>query len=333
MRAAMFYKKLEGNMVQCQLCPHNCTIPENKRGICGVRHNKEGRLFTLVYNKPCSLSADMIEKKPFYHFLPNTLSFTLATVGCNLKCQHCQNFSISQIKPEDLEVKDVPAEKIIDLALEKKCKSIAYSYTEPTIYIEYALAIAKKAKNAGLKNVAVSNGYINKEPLLEFCKYLDAVNIDLKSFNDLTYRKICSAKLEPVLNTLKILKENKIHIEITNLLIPTINDSDQEIKKMCSWILENLGSDIPLHFSKFYPMYNLKNLPPTPIEALEKARKLALNNGLKYVYIGNIPGHPASNTFCPKCKALLILRDSSIENKIKGGECPNCNQKIYGVYE
>jgi pyruvate formate lyase activating enzyme len=332
MRAAMFYKKVEGDMVKCELCPHNCTIPENKRGSCGVRHNKDGRLISLVYGKPCALAADPIEKKPFYHFLPHTLSFTLATLGCNLKCQNCQNFEISQARPEEFNLKDVPPSKIIELTQKDKCESIAYSYTEPTVYIEYVLAIAKQAKKANLKNVAVSNGFINEEPLLQLCKHLDAVNIDLKFFDDHLYRKMCSAKLDPVLKTLKILKENKIHLEITNLIIPTLNDKEEDIKKMCTWILKNLGEETPLHFSRFYPMHQLKNIPATPTETLEKARKIALNVGLNYVYIGNIPGHLGCNTYCPKCKSLLILRDLHTEDKTQRGECPNCKFKIYGVY-
>lgn len=331
---AKYWEKLEGNLVRCQLCPNNCPLAPGKRGICRVRENKKGELVTLVYGIPCAIHIDPIEKKPLFHFLPKTKALSLATAGCNMRCKFCQNWDISQRRPEETENYSLSPVEIVELAKEQDCKSIAYTYSEPTIFYEYMLDIAKLARKAGIKNIIVSNGYINPEPLKELCKYMDAANIDLKGFTDEFYRELTMGRLEPVKKALKIYKEQGVELEITNLIIPTKNDNMETIKKMCIWIRDSLGPDIPLHFSRFWPKYKLTNLPPTSIETLEKARKIALKVGLKYVYIGNIPGHKGENTYCPECGKLLVKRVGFyvLQNNIKNGRCKYCGEKISGVW-
>ncbi|MAG50835.1 AmmeMemoRadiSam system radical SAM enzyme [archaeon] len=333
MKEASYYKKLKNKIVQCQLCPRFCTIKEDSKGNCGVRINKNGNLYSLVYEKPCTVHVDKIEKKPLYHFLPVTNIFSIATAGCNLHCLYCQNWEISQCKPEEISHLDLTSEEIVKKAIEEKCKSISYTYTEPTIAIEYFLDIAKLARKNKLKNIIVSNGFINKEPLKDFCKYLDAANIDLKSFDDKFYKELTTASLKSILNTLKILKENNVWLEITNLIIPKKNDNIEEIKKMCTWIKDNLGENTPLHFSRFFPMYKMLNIKPTPKETLLKAKEIALKTGLKYIYIGNINIENSENTYCSKCKKLLIERMGFTisQNNIKNGKC-TCGKKISGIW-
>ncbi len=333
MKEANYYKKLKNKTVQCQLCPRFCTIKENSRGNCGVRINKEGKLYSLVYGKPCAIHVDKIEKKPLYHFLPGTNSFSIATAGCNLHCLYCQNWEISQCKPEEISHLNLSPEEIVKKAIKEKCKSISYTYSEPTIAIEYFLDIAKLAKKNKLKNIIVSNGFINEEPLKEWCKYLNGANIDLKSFDDKFYRELTTASIKPILNTLKILKENNVWLEITNLIIPKKNDNIEEIKKMSTWIKDNLGKDTPLHFSRFSPMYKMSNIQSTTEKTLLKAKETALKAGLKYVYIGNINIENSENTYCPKCKKLLIERMgfTVLQNNIKNGKC-SCGEKIPGIW-
>lgn len=287
MKEALFYKKLKDNIVQCSLCPKNCVIKEDERGNCGVRENIKGRLFSLVYGKACSIAVDPIEKKPLYHFLPGTKAFSIGTVGCNLHCKHCQNWSISQAKPEQFDCLELSPKDIIDEAKRQSCNSVAYTYTEPTVFWEYVLDCAEETRKAGLKNVIVSNGFINEEPLKEGCKYIDAANIDIKG-NAKFYREYTDAFIEPVLNTLKILQKKKVWFEITNLLIPGLNDSKSDLKERCKWIRDNLGNEIPVHFSRFFPCYKLINLGPTPLQTLKKAEKIAREVGLKYIHLGNI---------------------------------------------
>ncbi len=334
-REAMYYTTQSGNYVQCQLCPRRCVIPEGQRGLCEVRENRGGKLYTLVYGNPVAVHIDPIEKKPFNHFLPATSALSLATVGCNLDCAYCQNWTISQARPEEVASYDLPPEAVVELALEKGCESIAYTYTEPTVFYEYMLDTAKLARAKGIKNVVITAGFINPEPLRELCHAVDAIRVDLKGFNQDFYRKVVQGELGPVLETLKIIQEEGIHLEIINLVVPTLNDDEEEIRQMCRWILENLGPDVPLHFTRFYPMYRLKNLPPTPVETLERAREIALEEGLHYVYIGNVPGHPAGNTYCPKCGKLLIKRMGFyvVENHIVDGKCEYCGEPIPGVWE
>jgi len=332
MRQALYYKKLKNNKVQCQLCPHYCAISDGKKGNCGVRQNKKGKLYSLVYGKACSASVDPIEKKPLFHFLPGHSSFSIATVGCNMHCLHCQNWEISQAK--SILGKTLMPEDIVTQAVESNCKSISYTYTEPTVFYEYAIDTMKLARKKGIKNIIVSNGFINEEPLLEWCKYLDAANIDLKGFDNIFYKKVCSARLEPVLNSLKILKEKGIWLEVTNLIIPTLNDNLDKVKKMCRWIVDNLGSDVPLHFSRFFPHYRLVDLPPTKEETLKKARDSAKKAGINYVYIGNMYVEDGENTYCPKCDELLVERKGFgvLRNNLKKSKC-GCGESIAGVWK
>jgi pyruvate formate lyase activating enzyme len=329
-----YFVSLEGGEIRCELCPHQCRVSKGKRGLCRVRENRDGKYYSLVYGNPCAIHPDPIEKKPFFHLLPGTVSFSLATAGCNLQCKFCQNWEISQASPEDVFSYDVSPETIVKKAKEIGAYSIAYTYVEPTIFYEYMLDIAQLTKKAGLLNVTHSNGFISPTPLRNLCKVLDAANIDLKGFSESFYRELCSGELNPVLETLKILKEEKVHLEITNLMIPTKNDEMSMVREMCLWIKKELGTDTPIHFSRFYPLYKLRTLPPTPPSTLEKARAVALSAGLEYVYIGNIPGHEAENTFCPKCKKRVIQRTGYMvgEINLKAGKCKFCGKPIPGIW-
>jgi pyruvate formate lyase activating enzyme len=333
MKEALYQKKMEKNAVLCSLCPHNCIIPENKFGFCNARKNIKGTLYSLVYGKSVSAAIDPIEKKPLYHFYPGSTAFSIGTVGCNLRCKQCQNWQTSQAKPGEFFTQDLAPEQIVDAAVNNGCKAIAYTYNEPTIFYEYMLDTAKRAKKSGIKNVMVSNGYINQEPLQELCKYMDGVNCDLKSFENNFYKKICAGTLSPVLDTLKILKKSKVWFEIAYLIIPTLNEDLVNIKKMCIWIKKNLGTAYPLHFTAFYPCYKLDNLPKTPSESQLKAREIALKVGLQYVYAGNVSTAEGNNTYCPNCKKLLIERYgfSVLANNLVNGNC-SCGHKIAGTF-
>lgn len=335
LKEALFYQKLENKIVQCHLCPRNCIIPPGRRGFCGVRENRAGKLYTLSYAKPVAIHIDPIEKKPLFHFLPATEAFSIATAGCNLRCKFCQNWEISQAKPEEVNYVYLEPEDLVKKVKASGSPTLAYTYTEPTIFYEYMLETARLAKQAGIKNIMHSAGYINEEPLRQLAKYLDAANIDLKGFTNEYYSQMSEATLEPVLRTLKILREEGVHLEITNLVLPGFNDDEDTLKKMCLWIKENLGPDTVLHFSRFWPMYKLVSLNPTPVETLEKARKIAIESGLKYVYLGNIPGHPAENTYCPKCKKILIERRGYfiVQNNLADGKCKFCGEKIAGIWK
>jgi len=334
MKEALFYKKLKNGIVQCQLCPHFCTLKDSERGKCGVRENQNGKLISLVYGKLCSLAIDPIEKKPFYHFLPGEAALSIATAGCNLKCKFCQNSEISQASVEEIPFKEIKPEEVVQEAKKQNAKIIAYTYTEPTIFYEYMLDICKLAKKQGIKNVVVSNGFINPAPLKKLCKYIDAANIDLKSIQDHFYKEICSARVEPVLETLKILKQERVWTEITNLIILNLNDSEEDIQKLVEWVKENLGKEAVLHFTAFYPCYKLLDLPPTSPLTLKKARKIALEAGIKHVYVGNIADNEGDNTYCPKCGKMLIKRRlfSITENNLNKGKCPKCHEELYGIW-
>lgn len=312
-----------------------CLIPDGKRGYCQARENRGGTLYSLVYGRPVALHVDPIEKKPLYHVLPGTTSFSLATAGCNMKCSFCQNWEISQARPEEVNTPYVAPEELVAQAQQAGSASIAYTYTEPTIFYEYMLETAMLAREKGLKNVMHSNGYINEEPLRRLAKYLDAANIDLKGCSDEYYASLAQGSLEPVLRSLTILKEEGVHTEITNLLVPGYNDDAESVKKLCDWIRENLGSDVPLHFSRFFPMYKLLKLQPTPVESVERAVQIARAAGLRYVYVGNVAGHTGEDTVCPFCGALLIDRKGNfvVENRINQGRCPSCHKSICGVWE
>ncbi len=278
---------------------------------------------------------DPVEKKPFFHFMPGTRTLSLATVGCNLHCKNCQNWEISQANPEDSEAVFCPPEKLVELAKSNQCTSLAYTYTDPVIYYEYTLDTSKPAKAAGIRNILITAGYINKEPWKELLKWTDAARIDLKSMSDDFYRENCSATLKPVLDCLVLTKESGVHLEVINLVIPTLNDSPEQIRTLAKWVKGNLGEDTPLHFSQFYPQYKMIHLPPTSAETLDTARQIAQAEGMKYVYIGNIASKTGQNTYCPRCKRLLIERSgfSILSNNLKDGTCPDCGEKIYGVWK
>ncbi len=331
---AMHYVKLGRRAVRCELCPWGCTVGEGQKGLCRVRKNVDGTYYTLVYANPCAVHVDPIEKKPFFHFLPGTSAFSVATAGCNIECKFCQNWDISQVGPEQLRNVYLPPERAAQLAQQGGAGSIAYTYSEPVIFYEYVLDTSRAAKKLGLRNVVVSNGFINPKPMEQWCKYLDAVKIDLKAYSESYYQKICSARLQPVLDTLKLLKQLGMWFEIVYLVIPAENDSDNEFKGVCNWIGENLGPDVPLHFSRFSPAYKMKNYPPTPVKTLERARKIARDTGLNYVYIGNLAGTEAENTYCPKCGKVVVRRKGYyvLEVNLKEGKCKFCGYEIPGIW-
>jgi pyruvate formate lyase activating enzyme len=275
-----------------------------------------------------------VEKKPLFHFYPGSETFSIATAGCNLHCKNCQNWEISQASPEQVTATHVPPEKVIELALKNKCRSIAYTYTDPVVFYEYAYDCSVKAHENGLKNILVTAGYINKGPLKELAKYADAAHFDLKAFSDKFYQEVCGATLRPVLDALVTAKSCGVWVEIINLIIPTLNDKDEDIEKLCKWIKENMGRDTPLHLSRFFPNYLMKNLPPTSLKTLENAKKIATDVGLDFVYIGNIGTENAENTYCPGCRNLLIKRRryEIIKNNINAGKCPECKREISGIW-
>ncbi|OHB98090.1 MAG: AmmeMemoRadiSam system radical SAM enzyme [Planctomycetes bacterium RIFCSPLOWO2_12_38_17] len=334
MKEAMFFETLENNKVRCNLCRHHCVIANGKKGICRVRENQEGILYSLVYRKLISDNIDPIEKKPLYHFYPGTTSFSIATVGCNFRCLNCQNYEISQLPKDHEQIigRDIAPEKIVEDALSYNCKSISYTYTEPTIFFEYAYEVAKIASSKSIKNVFVTNGYITRGALKEIKPYLHAANIDLKSFSNETYKKICGAKLEEVLDCIRSYKEMGIWIEITTLIIPEVNDSISELKQIANFIC-SVGPEIPWHVSRFYPRYRLIEKPPTPIELLSTAHQIGIDAGLRYVYEGNVPGDGGENTYCYKCKKLLIKRYGYqiLINNIVNQKCSACDTPIDGV--
>ena len=333
LKKALFHKKLKNNLVQCVLCPRLCTIKPGERGLCGVRQNVRGELYSLVYSRPCAMHVDPIEKKPLYHFLPGEMAFSIATVGCNFFCGFCQNWQISKADVQGIEenYEEVKPEKVVKLCRENECRIISYTYTEPTIFYEYMLDTARLARKQGLKNMMVSNGYIEEEPLRKLCKYLDAANIDLKAFTNDFYRKICRGKLEPVLNTLKILKQEGVWLEITNLVVPGLNDDFDKIEEMCKWIAKELGRDVPVHFTRFHPDYKMQDSEPTLMKTLEKAKEIA-GKYLDYVYLGNIGGE--NNTLCPECKEVVVKRSffRGCKNMLKKGKCRRCGKVIRGVW-
>ncbi len=333
-KEALLYNKLDNSAVECCLCAHNCKVKNGSFGICGVRKNTEGVLYTLVYGEAIAANIDPIEKKPLYHFLPGSNSYSIATIGCNFKCGFCQNWQISQSKKEDYSLfrsKELIPEDIVKEARENNCKSISYTYTEPTIFFEYAFDTAKLAKEAGLYNNFVTNGYMSKEALDLISPYLDAANVDLKSFRDDFYRENCKARLKPVLETIRYMKKIGVWVEVTTLIIPEENDSTGELKDIAGFI-GDVDKNIPWHISRFHPDYEFTNRRPTPIATLYKAKEIGEARGLKYIYLGNVSEE--TNTYCPECKKLLVRRlyFSVLENNIENGKCPYCGVEIEGVW-
>ena len=335
MHEALFYEKMGADAVQCGLCFNRCTLSNGQRGFCRVREPVDGKLYTLVYELICSQHIDPIEKKPMFHMIPGTRSYSIATAGCNSRCKYCQNWTISQRSPEETTNKRLRVKDLIGSATINGCRSIAYTYTEPIVFYEYALEAAKLAKKSGIYNIWVTGGKINEAPLREACNYVDAANIDFKAFNDKFLREVCAQKLDNILNVIKIMKEEGVWIEITNLIVPTLNDNMSDIRKMAKWINETVGPGVPLHFSRFWPQYKLRSLYPTPIETLKEARDIAMSEGLHYVYVGNVPEEDLESTICPKCKNVIIKRIGYkvLDNKVSSsGKCEICGNKIPGIW-
>ncbi len=333
LKEAMFYEKLKDKKVKCNLCPRGCVLKDGESGFCRVRQNIEGTLYSLNYSKVAAINIDPIEKKPFFHFLPGTKAFSVACPGCNLRCKYCQNWDISQRGASDSIDRFLSPKELVDAALKSGAKSIAYTYSEPTVFYEYVIDSAKLAREKGLKNVVVTSGFINPEPLKELIKYVDAFKIDLKGFNEGFYLKYTSGGLKPVLESLKVIKNSKRHIEIVNLVIPGANDSEEDIRSVSKWIKENLGPEIPVHFTRFYPNYLMTQTPPTSKNTLIVARKIAMDEGLKYVYTGNIDNPEGETTYCPGNKIAIERRGFFLlKNNLNKGKCPD-GTKIYGVFE
>ncbi|MDZ7859992.1 MAG: AmmeMemoRadiSam system radical SAM enzyme [Candidatus Krumholzibacteriota bacterium] len=331
---ARYYEIAGSDKVRCLLCPRGCVISENKKGYCGVRKNIGGKLFTLTYGRACSLHFDPIEKKPFFHVLPGTKSFSLSTVGCNLECKFCQNWQISQSSPEMIETKWRSPEQIVKKAVSVKAPSISFTYGEPVVFIEYAQDIAEEAASKNIKSFVVTNGFYRQKPLEDLCRITDAIKIDLKSFTDKYYRDICGGKLKPVLDSIVKIRSEGVWLEIVYLMLPSLNDSPSEIRDMARWLVRNVGEDTPLHLSRFFPQYKLKDLPPTPVSSLETAYKICREEGLKFVYIGNVPGHRTEDTFCPACsKPIIERRGYNVNVHINNGHCAFCREPIPGIWE
>lgn len=341
---ASYREKLAGDTVRCILCPHCCILQDGKTGICRARENFGGELYSMSYGNPCSISVDPIGKKPLFHFFPGSEIYSIATAGCNFHCLNCQNWSISQELSFEQKRYNLSPDEVVKEALLHNTGSIAFTYTEPTVFYEYIFDIAKIAHGKGVKTVLISNGYINGKPLLELCRWLNAANIDLKCFDDSIYKKLTGGRLQPVLDTLKTLKNNGVWLEITNLIIPEWSDSPEMIKSMCGWLADNGFKDTPLHFSRFFPAYRLSQLPPTPESSLVKAREIAEKAGIKYVYIGNIPDLHGENTSCPGCGHRIVEREGYLvkqndikanpdeKNPFRKGLCRFCGEVISGVW-
>lgn len=320
--------------VKCMICPKGCLLGLGEVGDCRVRQNVDGAIQCMTYGQPCSMNVDPIEKKPLYHFLPGSPIFSIGTPGCNLHCKPCQNWQISQSNRLP-SLGTFSPQEVVDGAVARDCSAIAYTYTEPLVSYEYTHDCCQTAHEKGIKNVLVTAAFINPDPLREICKYVDAANVDLKSFSDDFYRSVCGARLQPVLEALKVMKECGVMLEITNLMVPTLNDAEDETRQLCDWVVENLGAETPLHFSRFFPQNQLKNLPPTPEETLLQARQIAMRTGLEFVYIGNMQNLDAETTWCPGCYQPLIERAGYqiLRNRIKNGRCSDCSTPIVGIWQ
>lgn len=336
MKEAMLYHPLEEGKVRCDLCHHRCVLSPSKRGLCGVRENREGRLYSLVYERVISMNVDPVEKKPLFHFQPGSTTFSIATVGCNFRCLQCQNHEISQmpVDQERIEGSAIAPSKLVSLAKERGCRSISYTYTEPTIFFEYAYETAILASQEGIKNIFVTNGYMTEEALKTIQPYLHGANVDLKSFEERFYRQVCGARLQPVLENLKLMKSLGIWVEITTLVIPSLNDSEKEIETIAQFIL-SLGAETPWHLSAFYPTYRMTHLWRTPAETLHRAREIGIAAGLRHVYCGNIPGRGGEDTICPGCGRKIIERIGFrvIRQEMVRGKCRFCHRAIEGVWD
>ena len=333
-REVPFYEKLKNKQIKCQICPRECVVGDKERGFCGNKENRGGKYMTLAWGNPCAAHNDPIEKKPLFHFLPGTEAFSIAEAGCNFDCKFCQNWDISQSRPEQTQNFNLPPKDLVHYAKQVGSTSIAYTYGEPVVFYKYMVDCAAEGRKAGLRSVMVSNGYINPKPLRAACKVLDAIKIDFKAYTDKFYKETCLGTLKPVLDAMVTIKQEGVWLELVYLVVPTLNDSAKDIKAMAKWIHTNLGDNVPLHISRFQPQYKLKNLQPTPLNTLERVYKTCRNAGLNYVYIGNVPGHQAESTECPHCGKTVIARYGYLikSNNLKGGKCKFCKTKIPGVW-
>ncbi len=331
-KEALWYEQ-SGGLVQCRLCPHECILGENDRGFCRARVVKNNRLHTIAYGNPCAVHLDPMEKKPLYHFMPGKPVLSIATAGCNLRCLNCQNWQISQVRPEDTSNHNLPPDLLVERLTGNSIPAIAYTYSEPITFYEYVMDTATLAQAQNIRNILVTAGYILEQPLRQLCRVIDAANIDLKAFSDRFYKKVTGSKLAPVLQCLQISKEEGVWVEVTRLVVPTLSDDLEDIRAMCDWLVETLGPGTPLHISRFHPQYKLEHLPPTPVETMHKAYEAAKSAGLHFVYIGNLPGNPYQDTVCPQCGQHVIRRSGFkiLANELKNGHC-DCGEKIPGVW-
>ena len=332
---ARYYEKLDNKVVRCVLCPRQCLIAPGARGVCRVRENQDGTLYSIVYGRPCTIGKEPIEKAPFFHFLPGTQRIVIATAGCNQSCKYCQNWDISQSSPEDLPSYDLPPDSVVAIAKREQTPTICFTFSEPVVFYEYMVDIARSARKAGIKTAVVTGGYINPEPLAELCRAVDAIKIDLKGFTPEFYSTVCGTSLEPVLAACRTVAESGTHLELVNLVVPALNDDTATIRRMCRWVADSLGDTVPIHFTRFGPAYKLQNSAPTPVPTLEQAAAIAKTEGLDYVYIGNVPGHLFESTFCPNCGKNIIKRQgfTVVKNEVKDGNCGLCKTHIPGVWQ
>ena len=321
-------------LVKCLLCSHTCAIRAGERGRCRARMNVGGELRSLVYGRPLAIHVDPIEKKPFYHFLPGAAAYSLGTSGCPLRCKFCQNWQLSQSAPEDHPTTWTPPATLVSAAVARKAPVIAFTYNEPTVQTEYLTDVAREARKRGLRTVIVSCGFMSGGPLSEMCEVLSAIKIDLKGFSPDFYREVSGAELKPVLRSIVQVARSGVHLEIVNLVVPTLNDSEKMLRELADWVAGEVGPDVPVHFTRFHPDYQLQNLPPTPVATLERAREIAMKKGIRFAYVGNVPGHPGNNTFCPGCGKTVITRSGFFVSEINlvGGRCKFCQRPIPGVW-
>ncbi len=333
-REASWYKKLPESRVECQLCPRGCQVADAERGGCGVRENRAGTYVTLVHGAACAVHLDPIEKKPFFHVLPGAQALSYATAGCNVECKFCQNWEISQFRPEQVASRFLPPETLATLARQNGVPLLSATYSEPVVFWEYVRDTAAAGRKAGVRSCVVSNGFIQEKPLRDVLPLLTAMKVDLKAFSEKFYREVVRGELKPVLKALEVIRSSGTWLEIVVLLIPGLNDSEEEVGALVRWVKGNLGTDVPLHFTRFHPTYRLTNLPPTPLPTLERAWQLAKAEGLAFPYLGNVPGHAGESTACPGCGARLVHRAGFqvLESKITAGRCPACRRVIPGVW-
>jgi pyruvate formate lyase activating enzyme len=331
---ARWHRALPDGWVECGVCPRACRISEDERGTCGTRENRKGKLYTLVHSRPCSLAVDPVEKKPFFHVLPGATALSLATAGCNLSCKCCQNWEIAQSRPEQVPSTTLTPADAVMLAKRKGAPLVACTYTEPVVFSEYVLDIAVAGRAVGVRTVVISNGYIQPQPLADLCEEIAAYKVDLKGFDAGFFRQHAGGDLAHVLDTLRRLGKHGTWTEIVALVIPTQNDSESEVRAMARFVRDEVGPETPLHFTRFHPAYRLQNVPSTPVATLERCRSVAMAEGLRFVYVGNVPGHPGENTYCPGCGTLLLRRVgmATVQNRLRNGACPDCRRKIPGVW-